>query len=186
MSRDPIGEWGGENLYAFVNNDSVNKWDRLGMVGMEEHPSSWYNQHDNPTYAARKRGRHINPRSKRENLEYCGQVCRVCRNGKYKYFTTQTSGTEAGCNPSNAPCPSDSISVSIWHTHGGFVDRINNDTGESTPDGEDDYDSENYSPQDKRYSEGKKQDIYLITPDNKFKHYVPDGNGGTTINRGDL
>jgi hypothetical protein len=29
-SRDPIGEQGGINLYGFVNNDSPNKWDRLG------------------------------------------------------------------------------------------------------------------------------------------------------------
>jgi hypothetical protein len=32
-SRDPIEEEGGINLYGFVNNDGVNKWDRLGMVG---------------------------------------------------------------------------------------------------------------------------------------------------------
>ncbi len=30
-SRDPIEERGGVNLYAFVNNDGVNKWDRLGL-----------------------------------------------------------------------------------------------------------------------------------------------------------
>ncbi|MDD4406130.1 MAG: hypothetical protein PHO36_15385 [Parabacteroides sp.] len=31
MSRDPIEEQGGLNLYAFVNNDPVNKWDKLGL-----------------------------------------------------------------------------------------------------------------------------------------------------------
>jgi RHS repeat-associated protein len=30
-SRDPIEEEGGVNLYAFVGNDSVNKWDYLGL-----------------------------------------------------------------------------------------------------------------------------------------------------------
>jgi len=30
-SRDPIGEEGGVNLYAFVGNDGVNEWDFLGM-----------------------------------------------------------------------------------------------------------------------------------------------------------
>jgi hypothetical protein len=183
MSRDPIEEQGGWNLYAMIDNDSINFWDWLGL---EEHPSSWYNQYDNPTYAVRKRGRHINPRSISENREYCGHVCKVCVNRAYKYFTTQTSGTEAGCSPSNAPCPSDSISVAIWHTHGGFVDRVNNTTGDNTPDGIDDYDSENYSDTDTQYSERRKQDIYIITPDNKFKQYVPDGRGGTTINRGSL
>jgi len=31
-SRDPIGERGGINLYGFVGNDGVNKWDILGNV----------------------------------------------------------------------------------------------------------------------------------------------------------
>jgi hypothetical protein len=30
-SRDPIGESGGINLYAFVGNDGVNYWDKLGL-----------------------------------------------------------------------------------------------------------------------------------------------------------
>ncbi|MDZ4814789.1 MAG: RHS repeat-associated core domain-containing protein [Verrucomicrobiota bacterium] len=32
ISRDPIAEDGGINVYCFVNNDSVNFWDLLGMV----------------------------------------------------------------------------------------------------------------------------------------------------------
>ncbi len=31
-SRDPIEELGGVNLYAFVENDPVNRWDRLGLI----------------------------------------------------------------------------------------------------------------------------------------------------------
>lgn len=31
-SRDPIEEKGGYNLYAFVANDSANRWDRLGLL----------------------------------------------------------------------------------------------------------------------------------------------------------
>jgi RHS repeat-associated protein len=31
VSRDPIGERGGLNLYAFVGNDGVSKWDYLGL-----------------------------------------------------------------------------------------------------------------------------------------------------------
>ena len=30
-SRDPIGERGGVNLYGFVGNDGVNRWDYLGL-----------------------------------------------------------------------------------------------------------------------------------------------------------
>ena len=32
ISRDPVEEQGGLNLYGFVNNDPVNKWDLLGML----------------------------------------------------------------------------------------------------------------------------------------------------------
>ena len=31
LSKDPIGERGGVNLYGFVGNDGVGKWDYLGM-----------------------------------------------------------------------------------------------------------------------------------------------------------
>jgi RHS repeat-associated protein len=31
-SRDPIGEEGGINLYGFVENDGINKWDLLGLT----------------------------------------------------------------------------------------------------------------------------------------------------------
>ncbi|MCU0797653.1 MAG: tyrosine-type recombinase/integrase [Akkermansiaceae bacterium] len=37
-SRDPIGEEGGTNLYGFVGNDGVNKWDYLGLKELE----LWY------------------------------------------------------------------------------------------------------------------------------------------------
>jgi hypothetical protein len=32
LNRDPIEEKGGENLYRFVSNDPVNRWDLLGLV----------------------------------------------------------------------------------------------------------------------------------------------------------
>ena len=32
ISRDPIGERGGINLYGMVGNDSVNRWDLLGLL----------------------------------------------------------------------------------------------------------------------------------------------------------
>ena len=32
MSRDPIGERGGMNLYGMVGNDAVNRWDRWGLI----------------------------------------------------------------------------------------------------------------------------------------------------------
>jgi RHS repeat-associated protein len=31
-SRDPIGEWGGMNLYGFVGNDGIGRIDKLGLI----------------------------------------------------------------------------------------------------------------------------------------------------------
>ena len=36
-SRDPIGERGGINLYGFVGNNGVNKWDLLGLISFNFH-----------------------------------------------------------------------------------------------------------------------------------------------------
>jgi len=36
LNRDPIGERGGINLYGFVENDSVNKWDYLGHYTLQQ------------------------------------------------------------------------------------------------------------------------------------------------------
>jgi hypothetical protein len=40
-SRDPIEEEGGMNLYGFVGNDGVNKWDYLGQEGKGETEKKW-------------------------------------------------------------------------------------------------------------------------------------------------
>ena len=36
LSRDPIGEQGGQNIYAFSGNDLVNQWDLLGLITNRE------------------------------------------------------------------------------------------------------------------------------------------------------
>jgi RHS repeat-associated protein len=38
LSRDPIEEKGGENLYGFVGCDGVNEWDFLGLTKVEDGP----------------------------------------------------------------------------------------------------------------------------------------------------
>lgn len=35
INRDPIGELGGANLYAYCRNDGVNRWDFLGLLGQD-------------------------------------------------------------------------------------------------------------------------------------------------------
>ena len=45
-SRDPIGENGGPNLYAFVYNDSLNYLDYLGLEVSHDHDCKWEIDHD--------------------------------------------------------------------------------------------------------------------------------------------
>ena len=143
--------------------------DLLGAV-VASLPSSYYNKYTNPTKAVHRRGQYINPRSKQENREYCGCVCKkknpeTCKD---EYFTTQVRGSLDKCVPCDAPCPSDSIWVAWWHSHGGNDPRYRN---------------EDFSPDDIGFSNGYNIDGYLITPGDQFKHYIP---GGGVINRGDL
>ena len=35
-SRDPIGEMGGANLYGFVKNDAIAKWDKFGLFTIDD------------------------------------------------------------------------------------------------------------------------------------------------------
>ncbi len=39
LNRDPIGETGGKNLYGFVANDGINRWDYLGLWEIERNPN---------------------------------------------------------------------------------------------------------------------------------------------------
>ena len=137
-------------LYCMVYNRLVLEVDLLGAASASL-PSSYYNKYTNPTEAVRRRGQYINPRSKQEHREYCGCVCKkknpeTC---KYEYFTTQVRGSLDKCDPRDAPCPSDSIWVAWWHSHGG------NDPG---------YMNEDFSPNDIGFSDGYNIDGYLITP----------------------
>ena len=63
--------------------------------------------------------------------------------------------------------------MAVWHTHGGYIPGIDN---------------ENFSSDDKNYAKDWGQDIYLATPNDLFKQYVPPvGNKNEEeINRGKL
>jgi len=41
LSKDPIGENGGDNLYGFASNDGLSVWDYLGMKGSGHHMIPW-------------------------------------------------------------------------------------------------------------------------------------------------
>jgi RHS repeat-associated protein len=48
VGRDPIEEQGGLNLYAFVANNTVNRWDYLGMEDLVDSFSRWRHSADSP------------------------------------------------------------------------------------------------------------------------------------------
>ena len=75
-SKDPIEEDGGLNLYGFVGNDGVSKWDLLGMASLsdllEQRMLYFYNNHDNQVGS-----KHANPPpecTKTDCITYCYQV----------------------------------------------------------------------------------------------------------------
>jgi RHS repeat-associated protein len=167
LNRDPIGEDGGINLYGFVENNPVNWIDPLGLKGAEDLCAK-----QNPDTTARKVLKQCNYSSKKENRESCGMICKDKRNGRI-FKTGPITGTEDGCAPNSAPCPAGSTLVGIYHTHGEFTDK--------NGDGKDDYDSENFSPADRRYAGILGVPIYLRTPSCQFKKYTPSTGNTTTM-----
>jgi hypothetical protein len=44
LSKDPLAERGGVNLYGFVGNNGVGRWDYLGMTWEDPHDNPWLNR----------------------------------------------------------------------------------------------------------------------------------------------
>lgn len=151
MNRDPIQEEGSINLYQFVENDPNGRVDWFGLRGAED-------LCHRPTVdeAANNAAKSCNYKSRREDREYCGNVCRNNRTGRLS--KTQTTGTQAGCSPGSAPCPAGTTLVAVWHTHGG------DDPG---------YDNENFSDADRRYADREGVPIFVRTPGCHTKKYTP-------------
>jgi RHS repeat-associated protein len=93
-SRDPIEEEGGVNLYGFVGNDGVNKWDVLGLINYRAQACG----------CAKKRICTANC-DKDPNGPECptiyGKPVKGTRNGAY----SGTSCSVSGSAPSAAKCP---------------------------------------------------------------------------------
>lgn len=166
LNRDPYLEDGDINLFSFVKNNPINWIDPFGLKGAED-----LCERPDVDKTARKVLKQCNYKSKKINREYCGMICRNNSNGRI-FPTGPIQGTIDGCSPHNAPCPSGSTLVGIYHTHGEYTD--------ANGDGIDDYDSENFSPADIRYASNQGVPIYVRTPNCQFKKYEP-STGTTTI-----
>jgi len=120
-SRDAIWENGGVNLYGFLDNVGVNRWDFLGLDDESDYWNSLFdiNDHfpDPPTIGdvARGAGRDHRPKTNKTKKEYCGLVCENKITGTLSYTSIQ--GNEVSCWPFKARCPFCTKYVAIWHTH---------------------------------------------------------------------
>lgn len=139
-SRDPIEEWGGVNLYGFICNDGVNKWDILGLgVGQlydtQAEASVAGGQHavaeGNSNLATRQAAwdaekaaadstasRLDGPRTGRptQPFEFCGKIC--CKTGKYYYTQAVHSYGTGSCSPLGMnDCNNGDKDAGVYHSH---------------------------------------------------------------------
>ena len=100
IKRDPIEEYGGFNLYGFVNNNGVSKWDYLGMFGAGGGIPWWY---WSPGENAKRAKEHLDPESLKATKKAVGwfyvavlaitpvdETILVCKGGQWVYQTVRT------------------------------------------------------------------------------------------------
>jgi len=154
LSKDPIEEKDGWNLYEFVKNSPVRLIDILGRESADIQQE------------AIKAMKSINKASTLLNREMCGMICKKCVNGKQKYFKTgPVIGTMKSCYPSQAPCPPKSESVAYYHSH-----------GKTNPD----YLDDAFSFNDIAYTKSKIR-AYMVTPSGDLNEFDPQSYKFNTI-----
>ncbi|UUY07316.1 DUF4329 domain-containing protein [Pseudomonas sp. J452] len=150
VQSDPIGLRGGINYYVYVNSAPLFSFDPDGL---------YETQHD----AARAAMSAYNPISKRENREYCGNVCWSCEKGYFYTVAEPAKSAKSTCQPYYAKCPEGAIKLAYWHTHGAVND--------ANHDGVDDDRSEEFSDADKEYVDDHEIDGYVSTPSDDVYFY---------------
>jgi RHS repeat-associated protein len=158
-TRDPLGEVGGMNLYAFVGNNPVNWVDPWGLK-----PGDTFKTMEEAVTDALD---YIYPKTNVKNVldqrEYGGTIRkrkRIIWNKKKFWFEkiveyTYSEPVEGG--PFRVPIPIKSNSVCIYHSHTNFPG----------------YDSENFSQEDRKISNRNRIPIFVITPSGVMKRHDP-------------
>ena len=123
-----------------------------------------------------------NPQSIKDNLEYSGQIYQGS-DGQY-YYSGPAQGTDQGANPyRDAPPPSGSSVVANYHTHADYstADPATGAAIRTSDPNRDDFNSDNFSTQDKKVFTNKGHTGYLGTPGGTNKKFDPATGTETTL-----
>ena len=138
--------------------------------------------YDSMDAAARAALNAANPQSIRDNVEYSGLIYRG-PDGKY-YYTGPARGTDQGANPlRDAPAPAGATVVADYHTHGDYstVDPATGAAVRTNDPAKDQFNSDNFSRQDKLDNNRQGYPGYLGTPSGTFRKYDPATGSDTTL-----
>jgi Domain of unknown function (DUF4329) len=122
-----------------------------------------------------------NPKSIKDNLEYGGLIYKDAK-GDY-YYSGPIRGSDQGVDPANAPAPPWSVIVADYHTHADYslADPNTGAAIRTSDPSRDDFNSDNFSTQDKRSAKALGYDAYLGTPSGTFRHYDQATGTDTTL-----
>jgi RHS repeat-associated protein len=139
QNRDPIGEFGGLNLYRFGDNEPLSCIDTFGLT-----PGTLF---PNPVDAGRDAVNTANPISIHNNQETGGLILRNT-NGTY-VATYPTNGTGVSFDPYAVPVPTGYIKVGDYHCHGDYSTQgANGQPVRTSVPTQDQYNSNNFSTAD--------------------------------------
>ena len=120
LSKDPIEEEGGVNLYGFVENSGMNGVDLLGLIDKATTvlPAELVNEIHKGGVAARRASDDYFTK-KKTFVEYCGLVCTRCVDGKWEYEHTPPVTLESsdGCAFWRSPCKKGWTQAAAYHNH---------------------------------------------------------------------
>jgi RHS repeat-associated protein len=150
ISRDPIEEDGGINLYGYVRNDPVNWLDPLGLAPGDSYPD--------PDSAAMDASRDIHPLTKKSRCEYAGEILER-DDGTYTY-TEPRRGTKGSAEV----YPNRRGVVGTYHSHP-TSEKFSGSPGDPA-----------HVNSDKKVADDSGKPNYVVTPRGHVKRYDPDPN----------
>ena len=163
LSRDPIAELGGENLYQYVNNNPILLMDEFGLepaTVVPRQPGKPYAKMDDAAINALK---NIYPRSQADKSEYSTRIYKN-PDGTYDYTDYETIHDPYHSAQPNLPPGKEN--GARCHTH-------------PTPPSF--HSSEEFSDSDRANAQTDKVPAYIMTPQGKIKKYDPSTNTTTVI-----